>query len=383
MSNQGAVLILTGDYGAGHLRAAEALKDSLQQQHPHLAVQIVDVMSVTHPIFSPVSKYMYLRSIHHFPRTYGFLFRRTRQQGAISNTFKTIQKLGLHRLHSLIDRMKPSAIVSTFPLAAGAVSILKRAGLVKVPCTTVITDYTDHSYWLYPHTDLYLVGSNSVAERLRQVGISGSRIAVTGIPVKSAFYSLLPRQAARELFRLQPDMPTIMIMGGGEGLVARGIGETIRSTHRLLSGGVQFIVVCGRNEKLQSELTQLVLSNRIPALITGYTEHIPEFMAASDLLITKPGGLTSSEALAAGLPMVLVQSLPGQEEDNAAYLTACGAALRADELQDVPMLLMGLLRSPDRLRQMIKRTLQASIPNSADVAVSTIMRQVANALIIS
>ncbi|AZN41174.1 MGDG synthase family glycosyltransferase [Paenibacillus albus] len=383
MSNQGAVLILTGDYGAGHLRAAEALEHSLQQLYPHLPVQIVDVMSVTHPFFSPVSKYMYLRSIHHFPRTYGFLFRKTRQQGAISNTLKTIQKLGLRRLTSLIARIKPSAIVSTFPIAAGAVSMLKGAGLVNVPCMTVITDYTDHSYWLYPHTDRYLVGSSSVADRLRQLGIPSSRIEVTGIPVQSSFNSLLSKQDARKMFSLQADLPTIMIMGGGEGLVARDIGETIRSTHRFLKGGVQFIVVCGRNKKLHAELAELVHLNRIPALITGYTDHIAEFMAASDLLITKPGGLTSSEALAASLPMVLIHPLPGQEEDNAAYLTASGAALLVDELSELPLLLMGLLNSPNKLRQMKRRAHQASIPNSADVAAAAIIKQVANELIIS
>src|SRR5262249_20060222 len=157
-----------------HLKAAEALEHSLQQRYPDVPVHIVDVMAVTHPIFNPVGKYMYMRSIHHFPRTYGFLFRKSRQHGAMSNTLKSIQKVGLSRLAALIDRLQPSVIVSTFPLAAGAVSMLKSTGVVNVPSATVITDYTDHSYWQYPHTDLYLVGSRSVAEGLQRAGIPSS-----------------------------------------------------------------------------------------------------------------------------------------------------------------------------------------------------------------
>jgi len=224
-------------------------------------------------------------------------------------------------------------VVSTFPFAAGILSKLKEYGLTNVPLVTVITDHSTHSYWIHPFTDHYIVGSNGVRQELIQQGISGEQITCTGIPIRTKFLQPLKREALIQKHGLHPDLPTILIMGGGEGL----IGEELLNTDTLdaLPFKAQFMILCGHNEKLRNQLEDRLYSSKHHILLFGYIEHVQELMAISDLIVTKPGGVTTSEAIAMELPMILYKPLPGQEQENALFLTKSGVAVKVNDTSEL------------------------------------------------
>lgn len=369
---EGPVLFLTGDYGSGHVQAARALQESFAQLFPYIGTESKDFMSHAHPIVHPITKFMYLGSIRTFPRTYGYLFKKTRRINKFSNGLKAFQGLGLGRFLSMLRSVQPSAVVSTFPLAAGAMSYLRTNGLFNVPTITVITDYTDHSYWINPYTDAYLVGSLHTADRLVNLGIHHSQVRVTGIPIRREYGLVYNREQIRADIGLNPDLPTVLVMGGGYGMFGQEIGDALcRYLHENI-GRMQVIAVCGHNDKLRNHLSSIASELSLPMVVTGFTERIPEFMAASDLLITKSGGLTSSEALAVGLPMLIYKPLPGQEEDNANYLLEAGAAVRLNHVEELQKSLSALLSDPVRLATMKRQAKKAGKAFSADSAVECI-----------
>ncbi|SEM88760.1 glycosyltransferase [Paenibacillus sp. OV219] len=366
---RGPILILTGDYGSGHIQAAAALRNAIKATHPELPTIVMDYMAQAHPLVHPFSKYMYLNGVQSFPRTYGYIYSKTRGQNRLSSSLKYMHGFGLGKFLAMLDRVKPSAIISTFPLAAGAASLMKVGGYCHAPLITVITDFTDHSYWLHPQTDLYIVGSQEVAQRLTRVGVDPGRIAVTGIPIRPEYSRSYDKQAIRAELGLRSELPTLLVMGGGNGLMGQEVTESLCSwvqSHE--RPDLQLIIVCGHNDKLKQQLSRLREISRVPLVVTGFTDRIPELMAAADILITKSGGLTSSEALASGLPMLIYKPLPGQEIDNANFLRHSGAAMHLSSLDELKHAVQMLLSNPSHLEAMRRQALCVSKPYAADSA---------------
>lgn len=323
------VLVLSGDLGDGHRQAARALAETCGEGlAERVRAEVIDFMQEVYPYLHPMVKYCFMKGVEKAPSVYGYLYRKTRRKEAMPIPFKTFLSLGLSRFLTLLEEKRPDIIVCTFPLAAAAVSLLKEKGAVSTPLVTVITDHTDHSLWLQPHTDLYLVGSEQVAAALRLHGVSSSRIRVTGIPVRRRFSESFDRVRLCQSFGLDPQRPVVLVMGGGSGMLDESVRSLIRSTSLLER--LQLVVICGSNaavrEELEAELQEHP-TNRV--IVKGFVEEIHEWMAVADLLVTKPGGLTTAEAVAMGLPMLLYKPIPGQEEDNAAVLEKAGVAIRA------------------------------------------------------
>ncbi|MEX2460453.1 MAG: glycosyltransferase [Paenibacillaceae bacterium] len=332
-SKKQKILILSGDYGDGHKQAACALSEASLVFHPDIEVEIVDFMAWTHPHLHTAGKYFYLWLVKRFPVFYGYLFQHTRNDTTMSYIFKKIRSFSLSRMVKLLEDVKPDVIVSTFPSAAAAISILKAKGLTTVPTVTIMTDHTDHSYWLHPYTDQYLVGSEHVSQLLqREHGITESEITVTGIPIRSHFCQEFDQALLMEKHGLSSNQPIVMVMGGGLGMIGQEFIQLLQSD--ALPKTIQFVIICGHNHKLKQTLTQALKHSKHSVVLTGYIQYVHEIMAISDLIITKPGGLTISEALALELPMLLYKPLPGQEQDNAAFLLKAGVALQAkDEIE--------------------------------------------------
>lgn len=367
-----SILVLTGNLGDGHRQAAHAIAEAAQELYPGARIRVVDVMDGTHPLLHRLAQWSYMIWITKLPWLYGFLFRRTQRDSLLSRCLNRLPLCSSRRLIRLVEEMKPTAVVSTFPSASAAVARLKAVGRIKAVTATVMTDHTSHSYWLHPATDRYIVGSEHVRRLLQDWPIPDRKIAVTGIPIRPAFRAAYDREAIRSSLGLQPGLPTVMIMGGGGGLIG-GDWARLLQDPGLLPLPLQVIIVCGRNAKLQAKLARELAAYPHPVRLTGYVDNIPELMAASDLLITKPGGLTSSEALASGLPMLLYKPLPGQEHDNAAYLTGIGAAVQAKGPGEFTVQLARLLTEPALLAQMKSCARLYSRKDSAAGAVREIL----------
>jgi processive 1,2-diacylglycerol beta-glucosyltransferase len=366
------MLILSGDLGDGHQQAANALRETAQLRDPNIDVTVVNFMELTHPYLHTFSRYLFVQGVKKFPSIYGYLYQKTRHTHSPSSMLKTINLFSMGRLMKLLEELQPTVVTSTFPLAAYAMSLLKGKGLTVVPTVTVITDHTDHSYWVQPYTNQYIVGSEQVRFGLNRMGILDSHIAVTGIPVRPSFNQTYERKSLGIKHQLDPSQPTVLIMGGGCGIIDIGISDLL--TTPLLSKQLQFIIVCGRNEKLRQQLSDEAKRSKHRVVVTGFVDTINEFMALSDLIITKPGGLTTSEALTMGIPMLLYKPLAGQEQDNAAFLLAAGAAVQAENEEDLLTKCSELLHQPKLLRNMKQSTKRIRTRDSAFQAMDVILQ---------
>ena len=348
------ILILSATFGDGHKQVAKAISEAVEYTLPNASPIILDIMEWIHPYLYPVSLFVYKRGIKRFPQVYSYFYKKTRVKNSFSTKLNSLFTFGLQTMLEVIQRIKPRVVVSTYPFAAGIISKLKEQGLINIPAVTIITDYTDHSYWIHPYTDLYIVGSNQVRDRLISLGIEDDKIKNTGIPVRQRFIESQPRELLLEKYGMNSNKFTVLIMGGGDGFIGKG-----RSTFRALesvSQTLQLIIVCGRNKKLKKQLELELKDYKHDVLLLGFCENIQELMAISDLMITKPGGVTTSEALAMGLPLLIYHPLPGQEEDNAEFLWKSGLAFLAKTENDLILKIESILNDSRDLKSMQQLT---------------------------
>lgn len=312
----------------------------------------------------------YLGSIRYAPWAYGLFYRATGNIRPDSAWQRRLNRLGRDELLRVLAERRPRAILTTYPTPSGVLSDLRREGLCSAPVATVITDYVVHSQWIHPGVDLYCVGADTVAAGLSSRGIPSDRIAVTGIPIRADFGSLPSREEARQRFGLASGLPTLLVMGGGFGLVD-GLEELLR---RLAGPGRpwQVAVVTGRNEGLAHQLRSFSAVEAPGARIFGFVEEVAALMGASDLLLSKPGGLTVAEALASGLPLVIRRPIPGQEEGNARFLLAEGAAIQPGSV-DLAGQVEELLRRTDRRGQLAAMARRLGRPAAAAAVVERLL----------
>jgi processive 1,2-diacylglycerol beta-glucosyltransferase len=369
--NKEKILILTGNYGDGHVQVAQALYEVIQLRFPTLEPVIFDFMEYTHPYSKHVSRSLYFQGIKKFPKVYGYVYKKTRRMNTISKMMKKIFSTGMGRMLKLIEEVQPTVVVSTFPLAAAVMSKLKSLGLTDIPAITAITDHTDHSCWIYPYTDKYIVGSGVVRDSLINLGVAEERIAVTGIPIRQQFLQSLQSEEIFQKHKLDPHLPTVLIMGGGCGLIG-DCSSTIKEFEKLPQT-VQFIIVCGRNEKLQMKLKDKLQNSKHHIRLTGYINNVHELMAISDLMVTKPGGVSTFEAISMELPMLLYKPIPGQEEDNAKFLVQSGVAIQAMKERDLIDHISKLLSNAELLQQMSENAKNFHPKESAFASVEVII----------
>ncbi|WP_159887500.1 MGDG synthase family glycosyltransferase [Paenibacillus puerhi] len=369
--NKPKILLLTGALGDGHNQAAQAILEASRIIRPDVDVVTVDFLEWTHPYLHGVGKFCYMQWVKSLPGMYGYLYRKTRDPNIMSNLFKRIKSFSIARMLKLLDEVQPTIVVSTFPSAAAAMSLLKANGMTSLPTVTVMTDYTDHSYWVHPCTDRYLVGSEQVRSALLRYGVASGSISVTGIPIRLSFCERQDRELLRERHGVKGNVPTVLVMGGGHGLIGRELISLIKLQRK--AAAARYILVCGRNHKLRQQLEEEFMHMRQSVTVVGFVDHIHELMAVSDLIVTKPGGLTVSEALAMELPMLLYKPIPGQEQDNASYLVNLGAALEAKNAEELQEKLLGLLTNKTSLLALKNRAKLGTMKKGAIHALDSIL----------
>lgn len=366
------ILLLSGALGDGHKQAARAILEASQLYRPDVGVEVVDFMEWTHPRLHHVGKFCYIQWVKTFPSLYGYLFQKTRDDNSFSLLFKRFRSYSLERMSRLLNEVQPTVVVSTFPPAAAAMSLLKARNLTDAATVTVITDHTDHSYWLHPYTDQYIVGSDFVRQALIRQNIPDSKIAVTGIPIRLSYSQPYESDLLRAEYGFDRSLPTVLVMGGGLGMIGKEFISMLQRDKDLPTA--QFIIICGHNEKLKQQLREELVNSRHRIHITGYIDNVHEFMALSDLILTKPGGLTTSEALALELPMLLFKPLPGQERDNAAYLVQMGVAQEADNAEQLRKWLHQVFQNRELLFKMKEKAKGCKLTTSTEHALHMILK---------
>ena len=313
----------------------------------------------------------YLKILSVFPQLYGIAYGWGNSSGVALYGRRMISQLLARKMLAYINSYAPDIVVCTHATPAGLVADLLRSGKLKVPGVAVVTDFVLHRLWIYPEIHHYCVANEDLRQQLVYAGIPLERSCASGIPVDASFVSPPSRQAAARTLGLDPDLPTVMIMGGGGGVLP--MDSIIRTLDRL-DISFQVMAVCGNNQSLYTVLSIMADSIRHRLLVFGFIDNIPELMAASDVLVTKPGGMTSAEALCCGLPMLLYCPIPGQEEANAKILLKSGTALQANTLEQLSNTVNLLLSQSDKLSGLRSCALAAAKPKASAVAAETIWR---------
>jgi processive 1,2-diacylglycerol beta-glucosyltransferase len=243
-----------------------------------------------------------------------------------------LDRMNLRRLVRVMERERPDAVVCTHFLPVEALSPMRARGRMQVPLYCVITDFAAHPIWAFPHVDRYFVASDAVAVELAGQGVERDRIEVTGIPVDPRFAESVGREQARRKLGLDPQGPMVLVMGGGS-----GVGPLIELATTLaeLPAEPQVVVVCGTNQRAARELAELPGASSVRIRPIGFTDQVDLFLEACDVVVSKAGGLTCSEALIKRAPLVVFRPTPGQEVRNARYLEEAGAAVHVDTVADV------------------------------------------------
>lgn len=371
MRNQPHILVLSGDLGEGHMQAAQAIQEAAVSCPQPCRVQMINIMDLLSPSLHVLAKHFFLNVLNSFPFVYRFFYERTKQQGIWSLILKHLRLIPPRKLLDLLHTFSPDIVVCTFPMAAAALSHLKEKGLWNNPMVTIITDHTSHSYWIHPETDHYIVASRHIRDALIEKGIKKENITACGIPVRMHFTHQYDRLVMAKKHGISPNIPTMLWMGGGQGMLREEILwiiDTLRETCPFL----QMIIVCGKNQKLLRQCQQRFRSySQIHC--TGFIHHVHELMALSDFIVTKSGGLTTSEALSQSLPMLIYRPLPGQEEENASYLIHTGAAWMADNAEQLLQQIQLLTKHPRLLERMRERMKSLQNRTSATHALQTIV----------
>lgn len=363
------MVLLEASYGGGHAHAAAALAASLAELAPSLRVERVDVFDRISPALNEATRYAYIQCLIHVPLLWREVYERTRHVPPDS-PWQLLDRAAARRVGRFLAGKRPRAVVATHPGPARLAGALRAAGQLDAPVFAVVTDYVVHGLWAHPGVDWYLVGHEAVRDGLTARGIDPARVAVTGIPIHPRFGRPADRERLRRAWQLGPE-PVVLFMAGSAGLV-RGMEDACRALVQA-QGRFQLLVVAGRDGVLERRLRAAVAGAARPARVLGFVDRVDELMSLADLLLSKAGGLTVSEALAKGLPMVIYRPIPGQEEGNAAFLVAHGAARVTREPQELVAQVQHLLRSPGLRAQMAAAASQLGRPQAGLAAAGRLL----------
>ena len=339
-------LLFSVSIGAGHDSAARAISEEIILRMPDAKIEIIDTFKYINRVLNKVIVESYMETLRFTPKVWGYLYEQTEQKTSFIDIGQLFNRLLSSKLEKLINDYKPDLIFCTHAFPTGIISALKAKTGLKIPVISAVTDYTIHRLWVHKHCDIYTIASPLLYNEAIQQGIPAEKIYSLGIPIKPAFENTISKEDVRRQLGLFNKL-TILVMGGGLGL-----GSIIDTVQVVLSSTIdcQIIVVCGNNEKLFNKLGAFV--NNPSIKIYGFVNNMHEIMSAADLLITKPGGLTTAEALAKGLPMIIVNPLPGQEARNTSFLMNAGVAAKVNSESELPIVLRQILENEYRIPQM-------------------------------
>ncbi len=347
------ILILSASVGAGHLRAAEAMELAVKELAPRAGVTNLDVLTCATAAFRRIYAQAYLDLVNRAPHLLGWFYDMTDK--APSPARRTdrlrmlVQRASIGKLDPILKGQGGpwDAIINTHFLPAELFARLRRKNRsLKTPQFTVVTDFDAHGMWVNEPTDHYFVATEEAALTLGSWGIRRDRVSVTGIPIHARFAKPVDRHAARAKHGLSLDLPVVLLLAGGFGV---GPIEQLFTAALEIPAPMHLCVVAGKNIKLKDSLEKIPIPKRHRATVMGFTKDMDELMAAADVVVTKPGGLTTSETLARGAAMAIVNPIPGQESRNSDYLLEHGAAIKIANAAVLPYKIGTLLAEPKRL----------------------------------
>ncbi len=367
------VLVTTVTAGGGHLAAAAALEEAWRAMRPEDVVEQVDVGKFFSPLHRKMVSEGYVKLVNHAPELWGMMFAKTDQPKmarALNRVRAIFPSNSRVKLGRYVKQFRPDVVLCThyFPLETLS-HLRKQRGGPRPMAVSVVTDFEAHALWMDPCVDLYCVAAEETKARLVARGAAAEDVVVTGIPVSARFSAKLNAKAVRKSLGLRDDLPVLLVPSGGFGMGP--VGQILAALDKV-ERPFQAVVVTGRNQELRQELA--AQDRKHPTQVLGFVTNMHELMAVADLILTKPGGLTSSEALAMGKPLFILNPIPGQEAANSDFLLERGAAAKVNRVEDLPYRIEQLLGSR-KLAEMARAAKALGRPWAARDIVTEVVRR--------
>jgi processive 1,2-diacylglycerol beta-glucosyltransferase len=349
------------------MRAAQAVELALKQAHPEAHVKNIDVLELTNSAFRRLYGKAYLDLVNKAPYVLGYLYDlmdRPSESGSYKrDRFRlAVEKLNLRSFVRLLEEEPWDLVINTHFLPAGIIASLRTKDGLDLPQVTATTDFDTHRMWVHQPCDHYFTATEEGARYLHHWGIPANATSTTGIPIHPAFVLPKDRKECCAKHGLAGDRPVVLQLSGGFGV---GPIEQIYRAILDVEVPIEVVVIAGKNEEVRQQLKAVAPPDRHKAHVFGFTTHIDELMAAADLVVSKPGGLTTSETLARGAAMVIVNPIPGQESRNSDYLLENSAAIKANNVATLAYKVTNLLRDTERLEQIKRNARRIARPRAA------------------
>jgi len=338
-------MVVYASAGAGHFKAAEAIYKCLKDRHKDVDARLIDILDNTSFFFRLsyttgysflINHAVFLWKVAFYATEVSFLRRLTR---AIA---RFLNRLNTKKFINLLCREKPDLIISTHFLTSEISAYLKNNKKINSKLTTVITDFGVHPFWISRGTDFYIVASDFTKKIMTDYGIEESKVKALGIPIDKKFLKEYDRGALCDKLGIDKNKFTALIVTGSFGM------GPIEEIVELLHGEVQLLVVCANNKRLYKKLKE---KNYPDCSVFGFVDNVQELMSAADIIITKPGGLTSSEVLAIGIVPIFISAIPGQETENVKALEKYGVGLSVKNIRDIKKIVLDYKNNPEKFRK--------------------------------
>ena len=363
------IIIAYASYGGGHLKAAANIKEYIEENYQDCNVVLFDSMKYINRVIDKVCGSTYSKITTNLPWFWRQIYYHT-QDPIFEKIMSLSNKILSYKLGKLFKKIKPDIIISTHFFVGHMCSILKKKGKIGSILANVITDYGEDPYneWIsgYEYIDYIFVAHNDIKIKLTQKGVPENKVFDTGIPISNKFLTTFDKKEIFEELEFNENKKTILFFGGGE--LGLGKTKTIEIFNALITNfdNIQIIVISGKNETLRKEFEKIVAQNNKnnKIKIYGYTNKVAEYMSVSDMVITKPGGLTTTESLVSGLPIIVINPIPGQETENAEFLEKSYAAIWIKKTDNISLIFNNLLNDDELLNNLKQNALNISKPNS-------------------
>ncbi len=360
------LLILSASTGSGHIKAAQAIEEASRTDTRLEAVSHLDSLEYTNEVFQTIYSKGYLEMVRNFPELWARGFEVLDKPWEKAVFLSAFHRFNSQPLVRKIRDFNPDMIICTHPMPADVIVYLINQDKLKANLGIVVTDYYIHALWLEEIFTHYFVAKNESKRYMCMLGLPPDRIHVTGIPVLEHFSSPVNLDEISERLQIPRDEPVIILSAGAFGLLS---AHTIHKILKEIKVPSTKVVICGNNEKLKKELNEIIAkapeSVRARTKIVGFTDKMHEYLRLADIFIGKPGGLSTSECLAAAVPMVIWDPIPGQEQYNAYYVLESGAGVMPDSIATIGYKVDEILGNPDKLAQMKAAAKKAGFPNAA------------------
>jgi len=363
------ILFLYISISSGHQRAAEAIMRAIHSIDSKIKTIGIDSFTQVYPIMGRLVGRAYLEMLRRTPQLWSYLYDNPDVEEATRELRDILNFFNSFKIDRLIKKYNPRCLVCTQAAPLNVISSYIKRSELNIPVIGVITDFAVHKYWISKGIDMYLASTVDAKKTLMHYGIEESRIYITGIPIDPRFAVRDSQMQEKERLGFDPKVPVIMIMGG-----SRGMGPIADVVDVVKKAQIPFqiIVICGKNKRMLQDLKWKFRNNKKIKLF-GFTKVIHKIIDSADLIITKPGGLSSSEALAKGVPMIMIRPIPGQEERNSDYLLKNNAAIRADNLSELTEIIHELFTHSGKIEVLKENALAISKPYAATDAAAHIL----------